>query len=45
MYLFLRRVSSLKIHLNLQKLALNFSHYLISSKFAAVDEIMGKKGG
>ena len=40
-HLFLRRVSSLKIHLNLPKLILHFINYL-SSKFDAVDDIMTK---
>ena len=42
MYLFLRGICSLKIHLNLLKLLLYLSHYLISSKSEAADEIMAK---
>ena len=42
MYLPLRRIYTLKIHLNLLKLILYFSHCLISSKSEAVDEIMVK---
>ena len=39
---FLRRISKLVVHLNLLKLVLLLSHYLISNKCEAADEIMAK---
>ena len=39
---FFKRIPSFKIHPNLLKSVLYFSHYLISSKFEAADEIMAK---
>ena len=41
MYIFLRRISRLKIFLNLTKSVLFLSHYL-NSKFEAADETMAK---
>ena len=36
-------IEGVKIYLNLLKLLLYFSHYLISSKFEGCDEVMAKE--